>query len=267
MIGIDTQRFGQGVQARLAERVAIREAMDLRGTVLLFVGQFVARKGIVELLAALETVQAQTTAPYAVLLIGDGPDRQVIEAWLASHPNIDLRILGFKQPEELPAFYAAADLFVLPTLDDNWSLVSLEAAVAGLPQVFSIYNGVTRDLLSCGAAGQTVDPRNCGEFAAALCRYIDEPPARLAADAAAHIAETYSPEACSERAYQSIEAALRSSPQARRHQPGAAQGSNARGVADDLSGGHSAQATRRDTPGDGPPLFAHPDGGWGPLQR
>ena len=204
MIGIDTHNFGDAVRNKLAGRDATRRELGLSGTVFLFVGQFVARKGIEEFTRALDMVGR----PTSVLVIGEGPQRSILEQWHAQHPECNLRILDFQQPAQLPAYYAAADVFVLPTLDDNWSLVALEAAVAGLPQIFSEYNGVTQDLLAHRAAGLVVNPCNSTEFAAGLRRYAENIPSRLSDAEAAAIADFYSPEACARRAVDSIEAAI-----------------------------------------------------------
>ena len=204
MIGIDTHKFGAAVRQKLAGRAATRSELGLSGTVFLFVGQFVARKGIEEFTRALDMVGR----PTSLLVIGEGPQRSILEQWQSQHPECTLRILDFQQPEQLPAYYAAADVFVMPTLDDNWSLVALEAAVAGLPQIFSEYNGVTQDLLAQRAAGIVVNPCNSVEFAAGLRRYAEITPPRLTAAEAAAIADFYSPEECARRAIDSIEAAM-----------------------------------------------------------
>jgi glycosyltransferase involved in cell wall biosynthesis len=215
MIGIDTHRFAEAVETRLPERDAIRQQLGVTGAVLLFVGRFVPGKGIDEFLRALELMSSETRAPFSVLLIGEGPKRAVLDEWRARRPQITLRIVDFQQPAALPSFYAAADIFVLPTLDDNWSLVALEAAVAGLPQVFSQYNGASSDLLARRAPGCTINPAKPEELALAMQYYVEHVPPRVRPAASHAIAEFYSPEACVRRAAESIDVALRSSRTAR----------------------------------------------------
>ena len=207
MIGVDTTELVSGAALALTDRDRHRSNLGVGGVVFLFSGQLIPRKGVREFLAAL-TLLSGRSAEFSVLILGDGPERNAIEQWQQSHPNVRLTMLGFRQHSEVPAIYAASDVFVMPTLDDNWSLVALEAAVAGLPQVFSRYNGASADLLSRCALGTLVDPRNANEFAGALRAYVDSPPPRATASMTAAIVEYYSPESCAARALQSFIAAV-----------------------------------------------------------
>ena len=62
-----------------------------------------------------------------------------------------VRVLGFP-------YYAAADAFVIPTLEDNWSLVVPEAMACGLPILCSKYNGCWPELVQEGRNGWVFDP-------------------------------------------------------------------------------------------------------------
>ena len=53
---------------------------------------------------------------------------------------------GFVQPDALPEIYAAAGALVLPSREDLWGVVALEACTAGLPVVVSDGCGVSEDL-------------------------------------------------------------------------------------------------------------------------
>jgi glycosyltransferase involved in cell wall biosynthesis len=208
MIGIDTHRFSAAVRRSLPRRGEIHGRLGLEGPVLLFAGQFVPRKGVREFLAALEALRAATSKPFSVVFVGEGPLAGTIGEWCQAHPDIRARMVPFQQPDEMPPYYAAADVFVLPTLEDNWSLVALEAAAAGLPQVFSRFNGAGADLIELGAPGEVVDPADTREFSACLARYIAAPPVRATAETVARVVAAYSPEQCARRAVRSVDAAL-----------------------------------------------------------
>ncbi len=209
LIGMDTRSLRDAVRNKLAERTAIRNRLGLKGTVFLFVGQLVARKGVDEFVRALKILRNRTQASFSVLWVGDGPLQSQIQDCMLQYPDCNMHVVGYKQSDELPEFYAAADVFVLPTLDDVWGFVSLEATVAGLPQIFSTYAGVTRELRSRGAPGCVVDPRNTEEFATALCDFVEKVPPRVENSVIESISEAYSSEACARRAQESIEAALK----------------------------------------------------------
>jgi glycosyltransferase involved in cell wall biosynthesis len=205
MIGTDTEWLANETQRAMDVRHRIRRELGVSGTVFLFVGRFVKPKGIVPFLQALERLQRTTHAEFSVLFVGDGPDRSLLETAKVDNPSIRLVIVDFQQPRALPTFYAAADVFVLPTLEDNWSLVALEAAVAGLPQIFSVHNGATQDLVARQAEGVIVDPLAIDEFAAALKTYAETPPARLSENRRVQITQFYAARACAGRAARSIE--------------------------------------------------------------
>lgn len=57
-------------------------------------------------------------------------------------------------------YYAIADVYFLPTIEDNWSLVIPEAMACGLPVATSIYNGCHPELIHEGENGITFDTFN-----------------------------------------------------------------------------------------------------------
>jgi glycosyltransferase involved in cell wall biosynthesis len=170
MTGVDTEWFAEKTAERLTQREHLRKEFGVEGPCFIFVGELSERKGLRQLLRALE-VTCPSAAGFTFLLAGEGSLRPIIQAWIDAHPECDLRLMGHLEPEALVQAYAIADVFVLPTLDDNWSLATLEAAVAGLPQVFSKFNGASTELMECGALdahGKVIDPFDEREFAHAL---------------------------------------------------------------------------------------------------
>lgn len=208
MIGTDTRRHWMQVQTARAGRDALRSKLELAGTVFLFAGRFHNSKGIPQLLKAFERLTKLTPRSFSAVFIGDGPEKPALETWKNEHPEVRMQIVGFLQPEELFPFYAACDVLVLPTLEDNWSLVALEAAAAGMPQVFSKFNGASRDLQSLQAPGVCVDPTDIESFAQALIAYTENPPACSPDSTTERIVTMFSSESWVARACDSIEAAV-----------------------------------------------------------
>ena len=74
---------------------------------------------------------ARIAQPIRLLVVGDGPERGRLESLAAELEIADrVRFTGRQDP---PAFLAAADLFVLPSLIESLGLVYLEAMMMGLP--------------------------------------------------------------------------------------------------------------------------------------
>lgn len=204
MIGTNTHHLRAETDEATKTRDQTRRELGLSGVVLLYAGQFVKRKGIIEYLKALEILRSNTAADFSALFVGEGTEKQLIEDWKRSRSDVRMSILGFQQPNHLPRIFAACDVFILPTLDDNWSLAALEAAVAGVPQVLSVYNGASTDLLGYDAPGICIDPHDIHVFAEALKRYVENPPERADNKSRKSIAEFFSAEAVALRACQSI---------------------------------------------------------------
>jgi glycosyltransferase involved in cell wall biosynthesis len=203
MTGIDTIELRAAVHRLQPNRDAIRSELGLRGTVIFYAGRLVERKGILQFLRALDRV-CVTHEKFSLLVAGSGSLEPDIRKWASEHPGVPVVTTGFVQPADLARYFVAADVFVLPTLDDNWSLVSLEALVTGLPQLFSIYNGATAELLRPGVSGVLVDPDNMEQFEEALSHWIGSPPNRIPADKVDEFVKYYSAAEMAARAVSSF---------------------------------------------------------------
>ena len=123
--------------------------------------------------------------------VGDGPQRGQLEA-SAQRLGVTAEFLPFVDHRELPAFFAQADAFVLPSFTEGHPKVLLEAMSCGVPCVASDVAG-NRAILTDGETGLLFDPRNAGALAEALERVLsqEELARRLGARARARIVEHY----------------------------------------------------------------------------
>ena len=135
--------------------------------VVLYVGYFNARKGLSTLLRAFQQI-AQTDD--RLVLVGDGPDKSILQEMTAS----DGRILfpGYLEAAQKSSWYAAADLFVLPTLHDPWGLVVNEAMAFALPVITTQAAGCA-ELIQ--GNGRIVPPDDVSALAAALKALLCDP--------------------------------------------------------------------------------------------
>jgi glycosyltransferase involved in cell wall biosynthesis len=208
MTGIDTTEWRKAVESWKARRQEVRDELHLEGRVFLFSGSLSPRKGIPQLMEAVEKVALEPNCPpFSLLLLGSGEEAEWVQQWIARHPNIKIVTTGFVQPSELPKYFAAADWAILPTLDDNWPLATLETLVAGLPQLFSIYNGATADLCRPGT-GISFDPLDPESFKQAIVEALRSPLECVSEALIRNAADYYSPESQGERAVRSLKLAI-----------------------------------------------------------
>src|SRR5439155_18010319 len=86
---------------------------DVAGCVFLYVGRVWRHKGLTHLLEAFHEV-ATRAANVSLVIAGDGVDEVEYRSAAALLPKV--RFTGYVQPAELSEIYAAADVFVFPTL-------------------------------------------------------------------------------------------------------------------------------------------------------
>ncbi len=155
--------------ARLApERDKVRTRFGVGGKkTILFVGRLLEVKGVRVLFDAFEKARTKRS-DLALLVVGDGAGRKTFEQLAESKGLWDAHFLGFRSQEELPEIYAAADLFVLPSLSEPWGVVVNEAMASGLPIVASDQVGAAADLVEDGQNGRVVAAGSADALAEAI---------------------------------------------------------------------------------------------------
>lgn len=148
------------------EKNAFRQSLRLgSGITYLYSGQFIPRKGVSYLLDAWR----EHTKKYpedSLVLIGGG---ELLEEFKQKYADLTTaHILGKVPYDEVYRYYAISDVFVIPTLEDNWCLVVPEAMSCGMPVACSKYNGGAVDLIREGENGTVFDPLNAESMQATL---------------------------------------------------------------------------------------------------
>ena len=117
-------------------------------------GQMIARKGVDVLLQAFaKLIDGGYDA--RLLLVGREAELPEMLAGLSPAARDHVDYAGFQQPEDLPQFFAQADVFVLPSRYDGWGVVVNQALGAALPIVCSDTVGAAVDLVDEGQNGFT----------------------------------------------------------------------------------------------------------------
>ena len=156
----------QSLQRDESDRAKTRDAFGLgeKDIAVLFAGSGWERKG---LRFAIEAIERQDPR-MRMLVAGRGDSRKF--------PSARVQFLGVVR--EMPSLYAAADIFLLPTVYDPFSNASLEALAAGRPVITTRANGFS-EIIENGRHGTIIDdPRNIDAIHEALRVWSD--PARRA---------------------------------------------------------------------------------------
>ncbi len=181
-LGVDSRFRPQDV-VRVAQ---VKAKYGITGEYVLYVGTLQPRKNLVRLLEAFGRVVRSLDMGYQGLAPFDQADPQRAlhlvlagaKGWgyqdiLATARQMELANLvifpGYVADEDLPALYAGARLFVLPSLYEGFGLPVLEAMACGTPVVASSVSSLPEVV---GDAGVLADPMDAGDLARAMVRVL-----------------------------------------------------------------------------------------------
>jgi glycosyltransferase involved in cell wall biosynthesis len=156
---------------------------------LLYVGRLSPEKNLSTLIAVAAKLRGRSEVK--LRFVGDGPLRDTLAAEAAG-AGVMLEIVPVVEHGRLPAIYAAADLFVLPSFTEGHAKVLIEAMSCGLPCIASNVGG-NRTAIDDGRTGLLVSPRDTGSFADAIERLLldREFARRIGAAARQEVVERY----------------------------------------------------------------------------
>ena len=149
------------------DSAAVRKRLGLPGKYFLASNRFVQKKNLFFLLQAYEKYCKKVVGdPWKLVLLGDGPLKHQI---IIRRDELDLSnnviLPGFRQYEELPAYYGLSGAFIHASTSEQWGLVVNEAMACGLPVIVSSPCGCAPDLVRHACNGFTFDPYDSDELA------------------------------------------------------------------------------------------------------
>lgn len=150
---VDNDRFAAKAREALPVLGSVRKCLGCQSDefLVLFVGKFTPIKRPLDVVRAVAVLNEQNI-PVRGVFVGDGELKEQIRA-VADQLNAPITLTGFKNQADLPAIYAAADVLVLPSMQETWGLVVNEAMACGTPVIVSSAVGCAPDLIESGATG------------------------------------------------------------------------------------------------------------------
>jgi glycosyltransferase involved in cell wall biosynthesis len=142
--------------------------------ILLFVGSLTPRKGLLQLLEACVLLNRQGLDGYSVVIVGDGSQKELLEDFSKKNNLVgNIHWIGKLDYGQLGFYFDQTDAFILPTLEDTWGVVVLEAMAFGKAILCSEKAGAS-ELVIEGQNGYCFDPYNQQQVANIIKKFIDD---------------------------------------------------------------------------------------------
>ncbi len=176
--GADIARFGS-IQMQEARR---KLGLDADAKIVFYVGRFDPRKGIETLVRAVSQSQMAKTGHVRLIIGGgsrpghsDGDERERIKGIVADLGLSSITTFpGRIDDLDLPAYYAAADVCVVPSHYEPFGLVAIEAMASGTPVIASDVGGL-QFTVDSEKTGLLAPPLDHPAFAVAIDRILENP--------------------------------------------------------------------------------------------
>ena len=149
---------------------------------IVFVGRLVIQKNPLNLLTAYEKLSQikNLKSKVSLVFVGEGILRPELEKYIKKHNLKNVILAGFQNKINLMKYFAASDVFVLPSgMGETWGMVVNEAMCFGLPIIISNIVGSGSDLVKNGENGFIISKGDIDKLAEYLKFLVDNPEKRL----------------------------------------------------------------------------------------
>lgn len=136
-------------------------------------GSLISRKGFIFLIDAMNLISTQKPE-ICCYIGGEGEDKSILQQRIKDF-NLEKKAFlpGFLSDAELSLWMNACDIFVLPSLNEGFPLVQIEAMMCGKP-VVATYNGGSEDIIISEKFGLLCEKANPKSLAGAILTAVDK---------------------------------------------------------------------------------------------
>ena len=139
--GVDTKRYNSALREQSRDRLRGPWGAADHDVVFLFVAYDLKKKGIEPLIEAAAKLKMTGNDNFKIVVVGGLPYRSLEK--LIARLDLKSHVLFAGRVKSMSDFYAASDVFVLPTYSDACSLVVIEAMASALPSITTTANGAS----------------------------------------------------------------------------------------------------------------------------
>ena len=160
--GIESEKFK--VQSKKSKEIRSTLGFSPSDVVLMYLGRIEEEKGLQHVIDVLPSL-SEEFPQVRFMVVGDGPYLDKLKVHSAKLKVGDLISFVGKVPyDEVPGYYAAADVFVFPTMRrEGFPMTVIEALAAGLPVVVANSGGAAEAVMD-GETGFVIDPGDTGKL-------------------------------------------------------------------------------------------------------
>jgi glycosyltransferase involved in cell wall biosynthesis len=162
------------------------QARSANEVTLLYVGQLRREKGLLDLAAALVRVSTSSSRKLRLEIMGQGDTREserLVRAAYVESGLTNVDFLGSLAGDEKWRHFSSADVFVLPSHNEDMPISILEAMAIGLP-VIAADVGAVSEMVDDAVTGYLIKPHNVPELADRIQALAENPQLRAAMGAA-----------------------------------------------------------------------------------
>ncbi len=169
---VDVDFFMSKSRSFTDSKIELKKKFNIKNKfVILFVGQFIERKGLIYLIKAFEMLINKLNNCTLVML-GYGPEEESLKKYITVNEIKNVKFVGHVDVNDIPEIYAIADVFVLPSLEETWGLVINEAMASALPVIATRRVGSAGDLIKDGKNGYVIPEKNYKELESKLFKIL-----------------------------------------------------------------------------------------------
>jgi L-malate glycosyltransferase len=136
--------------------------------ILIHVSNFRAVKRPADVVSIFSRVQERL--PAVLLMVGDGPERSSAE-WSAREEGIERKVHFLGKQDNIEELIGISDLLLLPSENESFGLVALEAMACEVPVVASRVGGLP-EVVTDGVEGFLIEPHDIGKMAECSCAIL-----------------------------------------------------------------------------------------------